>query len=161
MTLPATAPITLAQVMTELRTVTPGRAYPIALGDADVRALAGVASGPISLTNLLGKSAYVAMSGSVPDVSDTATINPGANYTKNVPVSVVIAGGLAPFSCVWSKVSGEGTVTATTATSTTSNFLVIRFADPGDVLPQVVQCVVTDATGATMTRTGTVTLNLD
>ncbi len=160
MTLPASAPISMTQVMDELRTVTPARAYPISLGDADVRALAGVPSGPISLTNLLGKSAYVAMSGSVPNVSDTAAINPSANYTVNVPVSVMVAGGLAPFSYAWSKVSGDGTATAVNAASTTANLLVIRFSIPGDTTGSVVQCIVTDSTGATMTRTGTVTLTL-
>lgn len=161
MTLPASAPITLAQVMTELRTVTPSRAYPISLGDADVRALAGVPSGAISLTNLYGKSAYVAMSGSVPNVSDSATINPSANYTKSVPVSISLAGGQAPFSYAWSLVSGDGTVTATNAATTNANFFVIRFSTPGDVMSLIAQCVVTDAMGNTLTRSGTVTLTLD
>lgn len=160
MTLPASAPITLAQVMTELRVVNPGRAYPIALGDADVRALAGVPSGPISLTNLYGKSSYIAMSGSVSNPSTTAAINPAANYTKTVAVSVSVAGGLAPFSYAWSLVSGDGTVTAANATSTNANFTVNRFADPGDVMSLIAQCIVTDSTGATLTRTGTVTLTL-
>jgi hypothetical protein len=160
MTLPVSAPITLAQVMTELRTVTPGRAYPIALGDADVRALAGVPSGPISLTNLLGKSAYVAMSGSVSNPSTTAAINGSVNYTKNVAVSVSFTGGLAPFSYAWSLVSGDGTVTATNAASTNANFLVNRFSSPGEVMTLIAQCIVTDATAATLTRTGTVTLTL-
>lgn len=155
-----TAPITLADVMTELRTVTPGRAFPISLGDADVRALAGVASGPISLTNLLGKSAYVAMSGSVPNRSDTAAINGSANYTKSVAVSVSVAGGLAPFSYAWSQVSGSGAVVPANAGTINATFPVNRFDTPGDVLSQLVQCVVTDSTGATLARTGTVTLTL-
>ena len=52
MTLPASGTITLGQVATEL-----GVGLPISLGDANVRALAGVPSGAISLTNLYGKSA--------------------------------------------------------------------------------------------------------
>lgn len=156
----ASAPITLADVMTELRTVTPGRAYPISLGDADVRALAGITSGAISLTDLLGKSAYVAMSGSVPNVSTTAAINTSLNYTKNVAVSVSLAGGLAAFSYSWSHVSGDGAVVAANASTVNATFPVGRFDTPGDVLSQVVQCTVTDSTGATLTRTGTVTLTL-
>jgi hypothetical protein len=160
MTLPASAPISLTQVMDELRTVTPGRAYPIALGDADVRALAGVPSGPISLTNLLGKSAYVAMSGSIADVSATADSNPPSTYTESLPLSLTLAGGMAPFSYVWSKLSGDGAVTAINAASTTANFTNARFSPPGQVQSQVVQCVVTDNTGATLTRTATATLTL-
>lgn len=161
MTLPASAPITLTDVMTELRTLTPGRAYPIALGDADVRALAGVVSGTISLTNLLGKSAYVAMSGSVPNVSGTAASNPASSYTANVAVSISLSGGLAPFTYAWSKVSGDGSVTAVNAASTNARFTVARFSSPGEVSAEIVQCIVTDSTGATLTRTGTATLTLD
>lgn len=159
MTLPLSAPISLTQVMDELRTVAPGRAYPISLGDADVRALAGVPSGPISLTTLLGKSAYIAMSGSIADTFDNAVIG-GVNYSHPVPVTFSLSGGQAPFSYAWSKLSGDGDVTAINAASTNTNFTVSRFASPGDVMTQVVQCTVTDGTGAILTRSATVTLNL-
>jgi hypothetical protein len=161
MTTPASGTISLTDVMAELRTVNAGRAYPISLGDADVRALAGVASGAISLSNLYGKSAYTPMSGSVADVSDTAASNPASNYTNHTTISIALAGGQAPFSYAWSHVSGSGSVTAANATSTTANFTVARFSEPGEVYSQVVQCIVTDNTGATITRTGTVTLTLD
>lgn len=161
MTITATAPITLANVMAELRTVTPGRAYPISLGDADVRALAGVPSGPISLNNLLGKSAYTAMSGTMNDQVDSATIAPGGDYTKSVAVSLSLAGGQAPFSYAWEKVSGVGTVTEVNAASTTANFNISRFAQPETELTQVVRCTVTDNTGATLVRTATVTVFLN
>lgn len=160
MTLPASAPISMAQVMTELRIVTPARAYPIALGDADVRALAGVPSGPISLTNLLGKSAYLAMSGSVPDVFDDAPSGPVSSYTATVPVSISLTGGLAPFSYAWSKLSGSGTLIAVNAASTSAEFLVVPATVPDQEFNQVVQCIVTDAMGNTLTRSGTVTLIL-
>ncbi len=160
MTLPASGAISLTDVMSELRTVNTGRAYPISLGDDDVRALAGVPSGAIGLTSLYGKSAYTPMSGSVPDVSDTAPSAPGSNYTSHTPISIALTGGQAPFSYAWSHVSGTGTVTAANASSTTANFTVARFSLPGDVQTQVVQCIVTDATSATLTRSGTVTLTL-
>lgn len=54
MALPSTGAISMAQVRTEL-----GGSGPISLGDANVRSLAGVPSGPISMTNLHGKSAVV------------------------------------------------------------------------------------------------------
>lgn len=160
MTLP-TGALSADQIVTELRVVNPGRARPMGLQDADVRALAGVASGPISFNDLRGKTSYVTMSGSVPDVSDTATSNPPSNTTAHVSVAVSRAGGLAPFSYAWTKLSGDGTVTAANAAGTTANFTVVKFSEPGEVQTQVVQCVVTDATGATMTRSGTITLTLE
>lgn len=51
MALPSTGPISLGQVRAEL-----GLSGPISMGSGTVRSLAGVASGPISLYNLLGKS---------------------------------------------------------------------------------------------------------
>lgn len=160
MTLPASGSISLGDVMTELRVTNPGRAYPISLGDTDVRSLAGVASGAISLSDLYGKGAYAAMSGSVPNVSDTAPSDPATNTAVHIPISVVFTGGQAPFTYAWSHVSGTGTVTAANASSTTANFVNARFSTPGEVQSQVVQCVVTDATSATLTRTGTATLTI-
>lgn len=58
MTLPVSGPISLSQVLTEMRIAAPGRSLPIRLGDADVRALAGVPSGTIAISNLRGKSAF-------------------------------------------------------------------------------------------------------
>jgi hypothetical protein len=160
MTLPASGSISLGDVMTELRTVNAGRAYPISLGDSDVRSLAGVASGAISLSDLYGKGAYTAMSGSVPNVSDTATSNPPSNTAVHISISVVFTGGQAPFTYAWSHVSGNGTVTAANASSTTADFINNRFSAPGEVQSQVVQCIVTDSTSATLTRSGTATLTL-
>jgi hypothetical protein len=158
--IPATGPVSLTDVLTELRTVNPGRALPISLGDADVRALAGIPSGPISLTDLRGKSSYTPMSGSVPDVADDTPINPSTNYTAHVTVAVVFSGGTAPFTYAWAKVSGDGTVTAANAASTSANFVVNRFSDSGEILVETVQCTVTDSTGATLVRQGTVTLTV-
>lgn len=53
MTLPSSGAISLSQVNTELNQSSTGQ---ISLGDANVRALAGVPSGAISMSNLHGKS---------------------------------------------------------------------------------------------------------
>lgn len=52
MTLPSTPPISLAQVAAEL-----GVALPLGLDETNVRNLAGKPTGPVSLLDLLGKSA--------------------------------------------------------------------------------------------------------
>jgi hypothetical protein len=161
MTLPASGSISSDQIMAELRVANPTRAFPLSLTDADVLALAGKSVPPISIpADLYGKGAYTAMSGSVPDVSDTATSNPPSNTAVHIAISVVFTGGQAPFSYAWSHVSGNGTVTAANASSTTADFINNRFSAPGEVQSQVVQCVVTDATAATLTRTGTATMTL-
>lgn len=162
MTLPTSGSISSDQIMAELRVANPARAFPLSLTDADVLALAGKGAPPISIpVDLYGKSSYIAMSGSVPDVSDDAPSSPPSSSTEHVAISVSHAGGLAPFGYAWSKVSGYpgGTVTAVNADSTTADFPNPRFSEP-EVLTMVVQCIVTDATGATMTRSGTATLTL-
>lgn len=156
----ATPPISMADVMTELRLSTPGRAYPISLGDADVRALAGVPSGPVSLSDLLGKSSYTAMAGTLADVNDSASIG-ATNYQYDVPVSIVVSGGAAPFTYTWSQVTGSGSVVAANSASTVARFTISRFSEPGDVVSQVVQCIVTDDKGNSLSRTGTVTVTLE
>lgn len=161
MTLQTTGPLSLSDVMTELRIANPSRAYPISLGDADVLALAGKSAPPISLSDLYGKSSYVAMNGSVANVSDTAIINTSSNYTAHVPISIAFTGGKSPFSIAWAKVSGDGSVTNANASSTTADFLVVRFDSTGSTYTEVVQATVTDSTGATLVRQGTVTLTLE
>lgn len=56
MALPTSGPISMSQVLAELQSANSGRTTPIGLGDSDVRSLAGVGSGAISMANLLGKS---------------------------------------------------------------------------------------------------------
>lgn len=160
MTISATPPISLSNVLAELRVTNPGRSLPISLGDSDVRALAGVPSGPVSLSHLLGKTSYIAMSGSVADVEDIDVIT-GSNHTAYVPIGVSFSGGLAPFSYAWTRLSGEGSVVAANAATTNAAFSVNRFAESGTVMSQVVRCQVTDATGAVLTASGTVTLTLE
>lgn len=160
MTLPASSPISLGDVLTEIRRVDPGRALPISLGDADVRALAGKPSGAVSLSDLYGKSSYIPMSGSLSDLSMTGVANPGANYTEHENLTISFSGGLAPFVFAWTSVSGNGSVDAINAATTVVNMPVARFAAPGTVTSQVVRCVVTDATGAVLDKQCTVTMTV-
>jgi hypothetical protein len=75
-TLPASFPLSMSQVLAELQLATPSRAYPISLHDTDVRTLAGVPSGAISMSNLLGKSVTGTLSVANIQQAEHAVINP-------------------------------------------------------------------------------------
>lgn len=81
MPLPTTGPISFGDVREEL-----GRSSgPISLGDADVRALAGVSSGAISMSDLRGKSSdYGITLPSSIDMSATSTNSVSCVLTFNV-----------------------------------------------------------------------------
>lgn len=160
MTLPTSGAITLSNVLTELKIANSSRAAPISLGDADVLALAGKSAPPISLSDLYGKSSYVAMSGTLPDVDITGTANPPSNYNEQPTLTLDLHGGKAPFTYTWSHVSGVGTVDANNAASTTAYMPVARFSTAGTVTTQVVQCSVLDAKGNTFVKQCTVTMTL-
>jgi hypothetical protein len=86
MTLPASGTITMAQVLAELQTTNPSRTTPISLNDSDVRTLAGVASGTISMSNLHGKSAgatWDSFGGIVWAVDISSPYNATAGITLN------------------------------------------------------------------------------
>ena len=119
MTLPASGPISLTQVMGELRASNPGRAFPISLGDSDVRALAGVQSGPISLSQLHGKSSIIPLNvtpQSSTNNSYNSTLQPG---TASAYPSVSVTGGSGNYSYLWSVLSNSGTATLNNPTAAT------------------------------------------
>lgn len=172
MTLPTSGALSIGDVAAEL-----GIGLPLELGDSRVRALAGVASGAISLSDLYGKSASGTGGGgtggggtgtstdftaSLADASDTAQGNYTASSGYNAPVNLYmdVAGGQAPYSFAWSKLSGSGTITNVNAASTTHVFRVARFDESGEVKDALVQCSVTDAAGRVLVRSATVTLTL-
>lgn len=160
MTLPATGTISMSDILAELRVADAGRTYPVSLLDADVRTLAGRPTGNVSMPNdFYGKSSYVAMSGSIPDVDDHTPVSTGS-YTFSASVGISLTGGKAPFTYAWSHVSGQGSVRPINAKDTVAEFYV-NGGPPGGVYSQVVQCVVTDATGATLTLQGSVELYFD
>lgn len=90
MALQSSGTISLADIAAELRAPT---ASPISLGDANVRALAGVSSGPVSLSNFYGKASKIEVI-----ASNAASINAatafGANYSLNEPKYLTIPAGV-------------------------------------------------------------------
>lgn len=152
MTLPSSPPLSMAQVLAELRTSNPGRGLPLSLNDADVRALAGRPSGFIQMADLLGKSVSAPLS---------VQKNNGATYwdstngggQASTPVSVTVLSGTAPFSYSWamapgsdprvSIINGQGTsgvtVTASFGRNTLGQYSVL------------VNCTVTDGAGKSIT----------
>ena len=144
MTLPASGVISLSDVLTEIRVVNPARALPISLGDADVRNLAGVASGAISLSNLYGKRSYIPMVGTgINDLSSgTAT---GVNqFTGSTFPSVSVSQGRGTYRYLWSITSstdGSFALTNPTSQTCTIRHVVSKFGYIGSA---TLQCVITD-----------------
>lgn len=127
MTTRTTPPLSLGDVMAELRTTNPGRAYPISLGDADVRALAGVPSGPISLSNLYGKTAG---GGGTPPAPFPLTVQTqdGSGYaasssasgTVSCQVTATVTGGTGAITHLWEFTSNPGQFTLSNSNSATA-----------------------------------------
>lgn len=152
MTLPASGAISLTDVMTELRTVNAGRAYPISLGDADVLALAGVAGPANSLSNLYGKSAYTAMT--VTGVSDTSSMagnTTGLTYTGHSHPSVTVSGGSGSYTYLWTITGGSFTLTNSTLQTCDVAHVI---APSGFTGTCTLSCAVTDSIPNTVTQTG-------
>jgi len=115
MALPSTGPISLANVNVELGLSSTAT---ISLNQANVRTLAGVASGTISMSNLLGKSN-----------APTITINVGSLYTTRSgagsatsnSATATASGGSGGYTYAWTRVSGD-TYTINSSTSATTTF---------------------------------------
>lgn len=142
-----TPPISLTDVMNELRITNPGRAYPISLGDADVRALAGKPSGAISLSDLYGKSSYVPMTVTAIANDDYRNSAAGAGTVYGTATANV-SGGKGAKQYQWVVLSNPGGATISGATSPQLNVEKSYFnASSGSANVQV-RCDVTDETGA-------------
>lgn len=151
MTLPDSGPISLSNVLVELRIANAGRTEPISLGDADVLALAGKSAPPISLSDLYGKSSYVPMT-----VKFTNSII--GNYdssrsggTAAASPSVTVSGGSGGYTYAWSILSQSILVVLSNANSpaclVTRSF--VRGANGEfDVF---LRCIVTDSSGRSVT----------
>lgn len=162
MTLPASGAISLTQVMAEIRTRNPGRAYPISLGDSDVLALAGVPGPANSLSNLYGKTA----SGGTMVVSSVDGYGSANSTTSGGTVAcspaVGVTGGSGSYTYAWSATSNPGSATLSNATSSTCSTSKTFAKQSTGALVITLQCVVTEVggTGQVVTKTG-ITGNLD
>jgi hypothetical protein len=153
-TLPASGSISLGQVATEL-----GVGLPLSLGDSRVRTLAGVSSGPISLSNLYGKSAYTPMTLTTTNGSGGPANSETSGGTVSGQASVSVAGGSGGISIAWTVTSNANgaTVGALNGSSVTASYTFVKLANGSAEV--VLSVSVTDNTGHTVTATG-VTIDL-
>lgn len=156
MTLPATGPISVNMVGTELG-YTPTN--PLDFNNSTVRALAGRPSGSISLADLRGKSSYVPMTmifGSTENGNSDplywySPANPASSYTYTCGFQVIITGGLAPYTFVYSKSTSPGNLTYQ---GNGANWYVPvpKFTEGGVIVAQAdFTCTVTDSTNRQIT----------
>ena len=158
MTLPSTYPISMSQVLDELKLFNPSRAYPISLLDTDVLHLARKTAGPVSFSDLLGRSGFspVAVAGFTPPSPIPVSFE--GNGVLNATISCTPSGGSGSLSFAWTvqATGGVGTYIVGSAGATAT------VATSGQTAPAsgnaVVRCTITDLiTGAT--AFGDVTIN--
>lgn len=146
MTLPASFPLAMSQVNTELGRATNATT---SLLESAVRGLAGVPSGAVSFSNLLGKGNLTATGHN--DSRNYVSSSSGGN-ADTFP-NVTTTGGIAPITYSWSFTSnpqGASLLNATSATATVRKaFTINTTGSYGAVL----QCVVTDNVGTVRTVT--------
>jgi hypothetical protein len=160
MTLQASGTISLTDVMNEIRLVNPGRAYPISMGDADVRALAGVPSGPIGLSNLYSKSSYIPMNVTGNGDSHSAYSGVGGNSPVTCHPSVSVTNGSGGYTYSWSFTSNPQSCALNATTSAACNVSHTFSINANGTASATLQCIVTDSTGHSVTATG-ITADLD
>lgn len=153
MTLPAGGEISMAGVRFER-----GVGGPVDLNSADVRALAGVPAGVISLTDFYGKSGPGSQNPmSIKGVGDTARGDAnGDTFTAAAYPQILITGGNAPFSIQWSiaTVDREGyTLSNATAAMCSVDHIIGKYGFIGTC---TLSCTVSDSKGQTATATGIV-----
>jgi hypothetical protein len=100
-TLPASGNISMAQVLAELQIANAGRGYPISLTDTDVRTLAAVPSGSISLSNLYGKGAVNPIPITAVGDDRSAPTNPQGSISLSTDGFMTGAGNLTVAGSGW------------------------------------------------------------
>lgn len=150
MTIRTTPPISLSDVLAELRLVNANRTYPISLGDADVRALAGIPSGAISLSDLYGKSSYVPMTVYATDGYDYRDSSFGSGVASASGV-VSTDGGKGTKFYNWTVLSNPGGATVTGHSTSTLTATKSFVEQAGGGVTVTAQCAITDETGAVVT----------
>lgn len=146
MTLPSTGPISLANVNVELGLSSTTN---ISLNQTNVRTLAGISSGTISLSNLRGKSN-----------APTITISPSSLYTSrsgggsatSAAATGSGSGGAGGYTYAWTYVSGSS-YTINSPSSAATTFTTTLLA--GAFKSGVYRCTVTSG-GVTATADITV-----
>lgn len=139
--------ISLGDVLVELRNANPGRSYPISLGDADVRALAGKPSGDISLTDLYGKSAVTALTASGNNDTGYASSMSAPGSVSAYP-SVSYAGGSGTKTFQWSVLSSTASVTLLNPNNAQCEVRRSYTKNATISVQAYLRCVVSDATGS-------------
>lgn len=136
MTLPASYPISMSQINTEL-----GRASnaTTSLTESAVRTLAGVPSGAISFGNLLGKSSLSASG--VNDFRSYSTT--AAAGTASAFPSVNRSGGTGSYTYSWSFTSNPQGASLSNSTSQTPTVSMSFAKNSTGGFSAVLQCVVT------------------
>ena len=147
MTTPSSPPIGMKDVATELGVSSVG----LSLSASNVRTLAGVPSGAVSLHDLLGRSAYTPMN---PSAGPDGQVGHGA--TTSYVFSVTPNGGVGPYTYQWS-IAGQGgsdpgpSDGAFFGSQTDSSCtIVITLQQPFTDWSVGVYCAVTDSTGRTV-----------
>jgi hypothetical protein len=112
----------MAQVLAELQIANPSRANPTSLNDADVRALAGVPSGSISMSNLYGKSAFITLTGANIDSTSKSGSKPTNTTITLTSTATPVPSNATNVTYAWQFVSGTNMIAsgANTATVTYS-----------------------------------------
>lgn len=146
MTLPTTGPLAMSQVASELGLSIQG----ISLNVAQVRTLAGVASGAVSMANLRGKSAYTPMTVTGVDASQDLG-NTGANGTAHISPSVTVANGSGGYTYQWAITSQDGGWTLASANSNPCDMQHGYNRFGAGTFQAILQCTVTDNTGHQVT----------
>lgn len=105
MALPGSGPISIGMVAGEL-----GIGLPLSLGDSRVRSLAGTVSGPISLGQLRGKSAYTPMTVTASSTSSGPVSSESSGGTVGGTSSAGVSGGVGPYTYSWNIIENTNAV---------------------------------------------------
>lgn len=163
MTLPASGAISTDDIMAELRTANPGRAYPISTSDFDVLALAGKSPGSaLSIPNdLHGKSSYTPMMVVATSAENEAdsTGSSGGGSTISAYPSVTVSGGRGAKTIQWVVLGTTGAPQVTQLTQPQVRVLGGYGPNTNGSASATLRADVTDETGAVVSSnivTGTV-----
>ena len=121
--------------------------------------MAGVPSGPISMSQLRGKSAYTPMTVVGYDVYDEDTAS-GVQYTGSwYPQVAVTAGGSGGFTYLWSFISNAGAfaLPVSNAAQARISHAVTKYGWNGVA---TMNCQITDNTGNVVNKTVNVYVNI-